>query len=93
MTKTITTKLACIGLVALASVASMTVVQEAKAEVTVVAAVTQIAKSRTVRRFRIQRRSIFGCYIRRERVQLPNGRWVIAERKVCPGPGKFAPRS
>ena len=96
MTNAITTKLTYLGLVALASVTSMmtpAAAHEAKAAQTVVVAATQLAASRTVRRFRIQRRAIFGCYIKRQRVRLPNGRWVIVERKVCPGPGKLAPRS
>jgi hypothetical protein len=95
MTKSITTKLACFGFLALVSatgIVATPAVQQAQAATTFVASVERVANYKKFRMYRIHRFRAFRCHIKRVRIRLPNGRWVIAERKVCPGPLKLAPR-
>jgi hypothetical protein len=97
MTKVVIKTLAMAGIVMFAATAT-TVAVAAPQRVSTASVSVDTAEMTTVQKrtpFRALRRGkaqLDRCRIVRQRVQLPTGRWVIAEYRQCPDTGTLAPR-
>lgn len=97
MTKGLSKTLALAGIAMIAGAAT-NVAAAASQPTTVAAIAIDPAEMTTVKKrnpFKVLRRGRFQldrCRIVRQRVQLPTGRWVIAETRQCPDNGTVAPR-
>jgi hypothetical protein len=97
MTKVAIKTLAMAGIVMFAA-ASTNAAAAAPQRISAAAISVDTAEMTTVKKrtpFRALRRRKFQldrCRIVRQRVQLPTGRWVIAEYRQCPDTGTLAPR-